>query len=102
MSGRDIDTHRIRSAHHDALDPEVADRVMQREFRTIARRDRDVRQRQVEADPAEAAALASSLARVAVVPGALLVACSEHAAAPGEYCGSGLRYVCANRVWRAS
>lgn len=98
MSGRDIDTHRIRSAHHDALDPEAADRVMQREFRTAVRRDRGDTARLPEADPADVAALASALTRDAVVPGALAVPCGEHDAAPGHYCGRGLRYVCMARV----
>ncbi|MGV2985910.1 hypothetical protein ACNPNP_19640 [Microbacterium sp. AGC85] len=102
MSGRDIDAHRIRSAHYASLDPETADRVMQREYRSAVRRDRGVRERRPEVDPAAVIALTSALARVAVVPGALLVPCAEHRAEAGRYCGRGIRYVCADRVRRAA
>lgn len=101
MSGRDLDAHRIRSAHHDSLDPEAADRVMNREYRTSVRRDREVRDRPPVADPEAVTALGLALARAAVVPRALAVSCSEHDAAPGAYCARGIRYVCPNRVRRA-
>lgn len=55
--------------------------------------------RQPEADAAVVAALGVTLARVAVVPGALAVACPEHGAAAGEFCTRGIRYVCMPRVW---
>jgi hypothetical protein len=92
------DAERVRRAHAPNLDPEVADRVMSREFRTDAPRDRDVWDRQPVADPAAVARLSRDIARDAVIPAALAVACGEHEAAPGVYCYRGVRGVCAARI----
>ncbi len=100
MSGRDHDNHRIRSAHHDRLDPETADRVMSREFRTVEPRDRAEQDRHPVADPSDVANLTRHLARVAVVPRALAVACPEHEVEPGQFCTRGIRYVCPSRLGR--
>jgi hypothetical protein len=102
MSGRDVDQHRIRSAHHDRLDPEAANRVMDREFRapTPQPHDGHAANRCVEADPGAVAVVAAAIARDAVVPDALAVACHEHDAKSGTYCFAGVRGVCADRIAR--
>lgn len=102
MSGRDHDNHRIRSAQHDRLDSAVADRVMNREFRTVEPRVRAEQDRRSVADPADVANLTRHLARVAVVPRALAIACHDHGVEPGEFCARGIRYVCAGRFGRTT
>lgn len=49
-------------------------------------------------DAAAVARLASELARGAVMPDALAVACTEHDAEPGVYCFRGARGVCGSRL----
>lgn len=51
-------------------------------------------------DSAAVARLASELARDAVMPDALAVACAEHDAEPGAYCFLGARGVCRARLSR--
>jgi hypothetical protein len=92
------DPERVRRAHAANLDPEAADRVMSREFRTVAPRDRDVWDRHPVTDPDAVARLARDIARDAVIPDALAVSCAEHDAAPGVYCWRGARGVCAARL----
>jgi len=101
MSHRtDTAPERVRRAHAARLDPEIADRVMSREYRTVEPRERDayVWDRHPEADPAAVARLADELARDAVTPGALGVACAEHDAEPGVPCWPSMRAVCGARV----
>jgi hypothetical protein len=49
-------------------------------------------------DSGAVALLTAALARDAVVPDALVVACAEHEAEPGVYCYRGARGVCAERL----
>ncbi|UJP10631.1 hypothetical protein L2X99_02860 [Microbacterium sp. KUDC0406] len=102
MTHRIDDSHRIRSAQHGGLDPETADRVMDREFRTRESRrdDRDVWDDHPVADPAVVALVASQIARDAVMPGTLAIACTVHDAQPGAYCFRGAHGVCGDRITR--
>lgn len=98
----DTAPERTRRAHADRLDPETADRVMNREYRTVTPRQRDayVWDRHPVAEPAAVERLAGELARDAVMPDALAVACAEHDAVPGVYCYRGARGICAARLER--
>ncbi|WP_314855289.1 hypothetical protein, partial [uncultured Microbacterium sp.] len=69
-----------------------------REFRTVAPREAEPWERPLTADAAAVARLSRDLARDAVMPGALGVACSEHDAEAGAYCYRGARGVCAARI----
>ena len=107
MSHRD--THRIRTTQHDRIDPEAADRVMSREWRSAIRRrdapadDRTARALDTRHDSDREADMSPALvhariARDAVVPGALAVPCLDHRAAPGEPCFTTARGVCGPRL----
>lgn len=112
MSHRD--THRVRTTQHDRIDPEAADRVMMREWRSaIRRRDAPADDRTARAltpvSPANRgpsdrdadmppALVHARIARDAVVPGALALACLDHHSAPGEYCFRTARGVCGARL----
>lgn len=112
MSHRE--THRVRTTQHDRIDPEAASRVMTREWRSATPRraapddDRTARAMTTGRDahpdasePGESPArVHARLARHAVMPGALALACSAHDAAPGAYCYSGARGVCGDRLDR--
>lgn len=101
MSHRtDPASERVRRAHAANLDPEIADRVMRREYRTAAPRERDADawDRHPIAEPAAVAHLARDLARDAVIPSALAIPCAEHAAEPGAHCFRAVRGVCATRL----
>lgn len=112
MSHRD--THRIRTTQHDRIDQEASSRIMTREWRSaIRRRDapaddrtgralaefnpasRGLNDRDAEMSPA---LIHARIARDAVIPGALALACVDHDAAPGEYCFGAARGVCGARV----
>lgn len=96
----DTTPERVRRAHAPTLDGETADRVMNREYRTVEPRERDAEawNRHPEADPAAVAHLAGVIARDAVMPDALAVRCDEHGAEPGVYCYRGARGVCSARL----
>lgn len=96
----DDDRERVRRGHSARIDSETADRVMSREFRTVAPRERETEawDRHPIAEPAAVANLTRDLARVAVLPDALAVPCAEHDAEPGAYCYRGARGVCAARL----
>lgn len=103
MSHRTADPERVRRAHASRIDAETADRVMSREYRTVAPRERgaDAREPETTPSPAAVARLAHDLARDAVTPGALALACTDHDAEPGAYCYRGARGVCADRIERS-
>lgn len=114
MSHRTADAERVRRAHASRLDPETADRVMNREWRSATPRrgvpedDRTARALMPEhaaspdaSEPSESPAhVLDRLAHDAVMPDALAVACAEHDAAPGVYCYRGARGVCRDRLDR--
>lgn len=96
----DTTPERVRRAHAPALDGETADRVMNREYRTVEPRERDAEawNRHPEADPAAVARIAVELARDAVVPLALTRRCPDCGAEPGVSCARAMVAACGSRV----